>query len=107
VTAQTFTARQVAALVAKKTGRPCDGKRVRAWAREHMARFNDDGYTTHAYTARERDAIMAALVSRSRPDAKGTAGRASSASRGRRPSAPKKPASAPKAPKADPNTPAA
>jgi hypothetical protein len=86
LSAQTFTARQTAAVVAKRTGRPCDGKRVRAWAREHLARFNDDGYTTHAYTSRERDAIVDGLVKRSAPRATGTNGRASSASRGRKPS---------------------
>lgn len=81
--AQTFTARQTAALVAKRTGRPMSDKRVRGWVRDHVQRFMDDGYTTHAYTAAERDRIVSALVARSRPDATGTAGRASSASRGR------------------------
>jgi len=92
--ALTYSARAVAVLVAKR-GVKCDAKRVRAWARDHIARLDDDAYTSHAYTAAERDRIVAALIARSRPDAKGTAGRASSASRGRSKSAPKR-ATAPK-----------
>ena len=81
--AMTFSARAVAKLVTARTHRPCDAKRVRAWARANVTRFDDDGYTTHAYTGAERDRIVNGLVSRSRADATGTAGRASSASRGR------------------------
>lgn len=99
--AQTFSANVVARLVAKRTGRPCDAKRVRSWARANVTRFDDDGYTTHAYTSAERDRIVNALVARSRANATGTDGRASSASRGRTaPTAPKgraKRATAPKA----------
>lgn len=83
MTAQTFSANVVARLVTKRTGRPCDAKRVRSWARANVSRFDDDGYTTHAYTSAERDRIVNALVARSRANATGTAGRASSASRGR------------------------
>jgi len=80
---QTYSAFVTAQAVTKRTGRRCDAKRVRQWAREHLTRFQDDHYTSHAYSARERDTIVNALVARSRPDAKGTNGRASSASRGR------------------------
>jgi hypothetical protein len=79
----TFSARAVAKLVASRSGRPCDAKRVRAWARASIARFDDEGYTTHAYTSAERDRIVNGLVARARANATGTAGRASSASRGR------------------------
>lgn len=110
MTAQTFTANVVARLVAKRTGRPCDAKRVRSWARANVTRFDDDGYTTHAYTSAERDRIVNALVARSRANATGTDGRASSASRGRTaPTAPKgraKGATAPK-PSAKPSAPLA
>jgi len=81
--AMTFSARAVAKLVTARTHRPCDAKRVRAWARANVVRFDDDGYTTHQYTSAERDRIVNGLVSRARADATGTAGRASSASRGR------------------------
>jgi len=94
--AATFSARAVALMVAKR-GVKCDAKRVRAWSRDHIARLDDDAYTTHAYTAAEAKRIADALVARARPDAKGTTGRASSASRGRK--APSAPKSAPSAPK--------
>lgn len=81
--AETYTANMVARIVQGKTRKPCDAKRVRSWARGNIARFDDDGYTSHAYSGRERDLIVAALVKRARPDATGQAGRASSASRGR------------------------
>lgn len=103
--ALTYSAHAVALIVAKR-GVKCDAKRVRAWSRDHIARLDDDAYTSHAYTAAERDRIVAALVARARPDAKGTDGRARSASQGRAgrsKSAPKRasaPKAAPKAPSA-------
>lgn len=81
--AQTYSANAVARDASKATGRKVDAKRVRSWARANIGRFDDDGYTTHAYSAAERTRIIAALTARAKPDAKGTAGRASSASRGR------------------------
>ena len=92
--AQTFSARAVAKLVASRTGKPCDGKRVRAWSRSHLTRFDDDAYTTHAYSAAERDRIVNAMVAARKATATGPAARASSASRGRAGQAatPRKPA---------------
>jgi hypothetical protein len=81
--AATFTANQTARLVATRTGRPCNAKQVRQWAREHMQRFMDDAYTSHAYSSAERDRIVTALVARRKANATGTNGRAASASRGR------------------------
>lgn len=96
--AQTFSARAVAKLVASRTGKPCDAKRVRAWARGHVSRFDDEGYTTHAYTSAERDRIVNAMVAARKATATGPAARSSSASRGRA----QAPAKASKAPKASP-----
>jgi hypothetical protein len=82
--AQTFSARQTAALVSKRVGRKVTDKQVRAYVRDTMAAYQDDAYTTHAYTAKQRDAIVNGMVARRRPGAKGTAGRAASASNGRK-----------------------
>lgn len=60
----TFTPRQVARLVADATGRECDAKRVRAWVRDNVARFDDDGYTAHAYTLAECQTIVDGLTTR-------------------------------------------
>jgi hypothetical protein len=83
----TFSARQTARDASKASGRPVTDKRVRAWARESIARFDDDGYTAHVYTVAEHKAIVAAFVAK----AKGTVGtnaRARSASNGRRGTSP-------------------
>lgn len=84
MTAQTYSARMVARLVSKAVGREVSDKRVRAWVRDNVPAFDDDGYTTHAYDARTRDAIVKALTARYSARATGTAGRASSASNGRK-----------------------
>ena len=87
--AQTYTAnvvaREVSAAMRKRDPKShgIDAKRVRSWVRANVARFDDDGYTSHQYTSAERTRIVAALLARSKPDATGTAGRASSAARGR------------------------
>lgn len=104
--AQTYSANAVAIEVRKRTSRPCDGRRVRSWARANIVRLDDshrDGYTTHAYTAAEKARIVDALVKRSAARATGTDGRASSASRGRSGTA-KVTRTAPKAPKVQPAT---
>lgn len=92
--ATTHSAREVARLVAKATGKPCDAKRVRAWARANVTRFDDDGYTAHAYTTPEATRIVAALVARAKGQGTGTNARSASAAQGRA-SKPAKPASKP------------
>lgn len=90
--AQTYTARAVA----KRLGGTMTDKRVRAWVREHVARFDDDGYTAHAYTSAEFAAIVKGM------SAANKSGRATAARNGRKaPSARKRtatPATAPVAP---------
>jgi len=77
------TASMVAREVSKRTGKPCDGKRVRAWVRANVSRFDDDGYTAHAYTAAEHKRIVDALVARARGAGTGTNARSASAAQGR------------------------
>ena len=79
---KTTTAAQVAREVTRKTGKACDGKRVRSWARAFIARFDDDGYTSHQYSAAEHARIVTALVARAKGTT-GTNGRARSAAQGR------------------------
>jgi hypothetical protein len=102
--AVTFNARTVAAIVSKRVGRKVSDKQVRAYVRDTMAAYQDDAYTHHAYTAKQRDAIVNGMVARRRPGATGTSGRAAAASSGRTPqrkaTAPKATGTAPKAPKA-------
>jgi hypothetical protein len=89
---QTFTARQTARAISAKLGRDVSDKRVRAWVRDNVPAYDDDGYTAHAYDARLRDRIVAAFVTRSK------AGRTVAAQTGR-----SKPATASKS-KSKPNT---
>lgn len=98
MTAQTTSARQVARLVSKAIGREVTDKRVRAWVRENVTAFDDDGYTTHAYDARTVKAIVKGMTERY-SGGKGTTARATSASNGRQ--------GTPKAPKARKVTPSA
>ena len=85
MTAQTFNARAVAAIVSKRVGRKVSDKQVRAYVRDTMAAYQDDAYTHHAYTAKQRDTIVNGMVARRRPGATGTNGRAAAASSGRTP----------------------
>ena len=96
--AQTYTAAQTAREVAKRMGKACDGKRVRSWARANVSRFDDDGYTSHQYSAAEHKRIVDALVARAKGTT-GTNGRARSAAQGRAGGV-KATSKAPKAPKA-------
>lgn len=83
MTAATFTARDVAKDIAKATGRPCDAKRVRAWVRDNVAAFDDDGYTAHVYSAKVKATIVAAFVKRAKGAGTGTPARSRAASEGR------------------------
>ena len=83
----TYTARDVAKALAK-SGRKVDGKRVRQWVREHVARFDDDGYTAHQYTAAEYRTIVAGMTGTTK------SGRSTAARQGRKP-AQRKPAAQP------------
>jgi hypothetical protein len=98
--AETYSARTVAAIVSKRVGRKVSDKQVRAYVRDTMAAYQDDAYTHHAYTAKQRDAIVNGMVARRRPGATATNGRAAAASSGRtpakKPAAARKPAAAPK-----------
>lgn len=73
----TYTPRMVAREVSKRIGRDYDAKRVRAWVRDNVPAYDDDGYTAHVYDRRTFDRIVAALVSKART------GRATAASKGR------------------------
>lgn len=64
--ATTYTAKAVAREVAKRLNRPFDAKRVRAWVRENIAAYDDDGYTAHAYDHATFTRIVSALVARGR-----------------------------------------
>lgn len=81
--AQTSTARDVARLVSKATGRDVNAKRVRQWVRDHIAAFDDDGYTAHQYSAQQVRAIVAGMTK----GAKGARSSAASAGRSGKPRA--------------------
>jgi len=92
----TYTARQTAREVSKRLGREVDAKRVRAWVRDNVDAYDDDGYTAHLYDARLKDRIVAGMVARgkaARPVAAST-GRAKPAAKPAKPTAPVKPAPA-------------
>jgi len=79
--AETLTARMVAREVSKALGRDVDAKRVRAWVRDNIEAYDDDGYTAHVYTPALARTIVAGMVKRAkapRPTAasKGRAGKA-------------------------------
>lgn len=73
----TENARTVARQVSKVLGREVNAKRVRAWVRDHVAAFDDDGYTAHVYDARTAAAIVAGMT-------KGQTERSKAAQTGRR-----------------------
>lgn len=82
----TLTARMVAREVSKALKRDVDAKRVRAWVRDNVPAYDDDGYTAHQYSPALAKTIVAGMVKRA------NAARPSAASKGR--------AGAPKAAKA-------
>ena len=92
MTGTTYNAKAVAREVSKRVGRTFDAKRVRAWVRDNIPAYDDDGYTAHVYDRPTFDRIVKGMVER----AKG--GRATAASAGRTPAkrsakpAPAKPA---------------
>jgi len=79
----TYTARKVADEVTRKLGKPVNAKRVRQWVRDHIAAFDDDGYTTHAYTAAQKARIVTGMTKAAAQP------RAKSASQGRKPAKPR------------------
>jgi hypothetical protein len=84
---QTFTARQTARDIVTALGkrgitRDVDAKRVRAWVRDNVDAYDDDGYTAHLYDARTHDRIVSSMVARY-SGTRGTDGRANAASVGR------------------------
>lgn len=98
-TAKVYSARDVAKALSVK-GRKVDGKRVRQWVRDHVARFDDDGYTSHQYSAAEFRTIVTGMSGQAK------SGRSTAARQGRKPaSTPRKrtrpAAPAPEAPSAE------
>ena len=91
---QTYTARMVAREVSKRLGRDVDAKRVRAWVRDNVDAYDDDGYTAHVYDHATFTRIVTAMVTR------GRAARPTAASTGR--SGKSKSKTAPTAPKTAP-----
>lgn len=55
------SARQVADRVSTAIGRTVTPKTIRQWARDHMARFQDESYTVHRYSVPEVNKILAAF----------------------------------------------
>lgn len=96
MTGQTYNAKAVAREVSKRVGRTFDAKRVRAWVRENVPAYDDDGYTAHVYDRKTFDRIVKGMTDKART------GRATAASAGRTPAKtpakPRKPASVKPAP---------
>ena len=67
------TARQAADRVSTALGRTVTPKTVRQWFRDHVARFQDESYTVHRYSAAEVNRLMAAFKA---SDARRTASKA-------------------------------
>lgn len=59
---KTENARSVARSVSKALGREVNDKRVRAWVRDHVDAFDDDGYTAHQYSAAQAREIIAGMT---------------------------------------------
>lgn len=74
----TETARTVARMVSKAVGRDVSDKRVRAWVRDHVAAFDDDGYTSHQYSPAQVKVIVAGMTKAAQ------SGRSASAANGRK-----------------------
>lgn len=77
MTGTTYNAKAVAREVSKRVGRTFDAKRVRAWVRENIAAYDDDGYTAHVYDRKTFDRIVSGMTAKART------GRATAASNGR------------------------
>jgi hypothetical protein len=61
VKAKGSSARAVADKASAALSRTVTPKTVRQWARDHMARFQDESYTVHAYSAAEVRTILKGL----------------------------------------------
>jgi hypothetical protein len=83
----------VARSVAKRIGRDYDAKRVRAWVRDNVDEYDDDGYTAHVYSAALAKRIEDALVKRAQGG-----GRPTAAAKGRAGTAKPRTVKAPTAP---------
>jgi hypothetical protein len=62
--APTITANELARKLSRDLKRNVTGKTVRQWSRDNIARFGDDRYTAHEYSAAEVKTITAAFVAR-------------------------------------------
>lgn len=85
INARAMAARVNAALAKAGSAKRVDAKRVRAWVRDNVAAYDDDGYTAHAYDARTAQVIERGMVA-ARVASKATSERehrATSASEGR------------------------
>jgi hypothetical protein len=102
---QTFTARQTARAISAKLGRDVSDKRVRAWVRDNVPAYDDDGYTPHAYDARLRDRIVAAFTARAKTGRTIAAQTGRAKSPAKSPKTTKSPARAPQAVTVAPSAP--
>lgn len=57
------SARRVADQASTQLGKTVTPKTVRQWSRDHIARFGDESYTVHAYSAAEVRQILKGLAS--------------------------------------------
>jgi hypothetical protein len=60
--ARAMAARVNAALHKAGSTKTVDAKRVRAWVRDNVAAYDDEGYTAHAYDARTAASIEKGMV---------------------------------------------
>jgi IS5 family transposase len=89
--ATTFGARETArtinaALTKAGVKASVTDKQVRQWVRDNIDAYDDDGYTSHAYSVAQRDRIVKAIVAKrtaSGAKGRGSDARATSASKGR------------------------
>lgn len=64
--AATVSAREMARIVSKALGRTVNDKRVRAWVRDNIAAYDDEGYTAHAYGPLVQRTILAGMTGKAK-----------------------------------------
>ena len=99
------TAKDVMGALAKRGIKvTLDAKRVRAWVRDNVDAYDDDGYTAHQYDGQTHAAIVKGMVDRyaARAGQTGSNARGTAASAGRK-ATPRKATSKPAAPDATPD----
>jgi hypothetical protein len=68
MTEATFGAKAVARMLSESTGRKVSDRQVRAWVRDNVTEYDDDGYTHHAYTLTQVQAIVDGMLARRASD---------------------------------------